>query len=155
MNTHDLAIRIKAKGWSQAALAKRIGVSRQAVSLWFQREQASIRSEHLFKLCAALGVRAEDLVQPLPGFGVEHDQLMAAYLWDMLYPDLDEFALAVNAWQLEAVARLVQVAGLYAAERLLGRKVWQRFGDYQRYLHPVRRQQLEGLVQWHLGQTTT
>ena len=153
MNTQTLTSLLKARGWSQSELARRVGVSRQAVSLWFRSKTASVRSGHLLALSAALGVRAEVLAQPLPGFGEDHDQLKATFLWDHLYPDLDDFAIAVNAWNPEAVARLVQVAGLYASERLLGPSVWRRFADYERHIHPVRRQQLEALVKWRKRQT--
>ncbi len=147
---------MRKNGMSQAELARRTGVSRQAVSLWLKSPQASVSGEHLLKVSRALGISAERLAQPLPGFGAaEHDELMAAFLWDRLYADLDEFALAINAWEPPAVARLVQVSGIYVAARLLGPRVWRRFGTYKRYLHPVRRQQLEGLVRWRMNQTAT
>ena len=122
MNTDTLVSYMKARGLSQSELARRVGVSRQAVSLWFRSGEASVRSSHLFKVCEALEVRAERLARPLPGFGNDHDRLKATFLWDRLYPDLDDFAIAVNAWRPEAVARLVQVSGLYVGERLLGRR---------------------------------
>ena len=153
MNTRTLVAHIKARGWSQSELARRVGVSRQAVSLWFRSEEALVKSSHLLKVSEAVGVGAESLARPLPGFGEDHDRLKAAFLWDHLYPDLDDFAIAVVAWKPEAVARLVQISGLYVVERLLGVAVWRRFDEYKRYLHPVRRQQLEGLIQWRTSQT--
>ncbi len=152
MITRTLNAYLKAKGWSRSELSRRVGVSRQAVSLWFKSTEASLRSGHLRRVSEALGVPMEDLVRPLPGFGGDHAQLRATFLWDHLYPDLDDFAIAVNRWEPEAVGRLVQVSGLYVAERLLGRAVWRRFPDYERYLHPARRQQLESLVRWRTGQ---
>lgn len=148
MYTATLKSALKAKGWSQSELARRAGVSRQAVSLWLASGQAIVRGDHLMRVSAALGLSAEMLMRPLPGFGPEHDELKARFLWDRLYPDLDDFAIAVNREELEAVARLVQVSGLYVAERLLGRMVWTRFAEYARHIHPARRRQLEGLVQW-------
>jgi len=155
MNVHLVESTLKARGWSKAELARRVGVSRQAVSLWFKAENASVRSGHLLKVSAVLGVRAEVLANPLPGFGADHDQLLATFLWDRLYPDLDDFAIAVGAWELPAVARFVQVAGLYASERVLGPSVWHRFETYQRYLHPVRGKELRRLVEWHRTRTTS
>lgn len=143
---------LKAKGWSQSELARRVGVSRQAVSLWLASDRAMVRGDHLMRVSEALGLPAETLMRPLPGFGPEHDELKARFLWDRLYPDLDDFAIAVNRGDLEAVARLVQVSGLYVAERLLGRMVWTKFADYARHIHPARRRQLEGLVQWRTAQ---
>jgi hypothetical protein len=46
----------------------------------------------------ALGVTAEALVKPLPCFEPEErDLLRASLLWDGLFPDLDDFAVAVRA----------------------------------------------------------
>ena len=147
-----------ARGWSQSDLARVTGVSRQAVSKWLKGSaQVSMTSENLFKVSRALRVPAETLARPLPGYGgdAEHDQLMAAYLWDRLYPDLDELVIAASRWQLPAVARLVEVDGLYATEKLLGKAVWRRFEEYARYLNAVRRGQLRALVQWRIAQTAS
>ncbi|MFH2007354.1 MAG: helix-turn-helix domain-containing protein [bacterium] len=151
MNTRTLRAHLKARGWSQNELASRIGVSRQAVSLWLKRPEISVRSNHLLSVSKALGIPVESLVQPLPALGDEgdHELLRATYLWDRLYPDLDDFAIAVNRWEPSAVGRLVQVSGLFVAERLLGRAVWKKFDLYKHHIHSARRQQLEGLVKWH------
>ena len=155
MYTAHLRAALKAKGWTQAEFARRVGVSRQAVSLWLRDAQATVTGGHLMSVSQALGVPAEVLMRPLPGFGPEHDRLKVAFLWDHLYPELDDFAIAVNRWEAQAVARLVQVNGMYAAERLLGRKVWTRFDEYARHIHPARRRQLKGLVQWRTAQTAS
>jgi transcriptional regulator with XRE-family HTH domain len=155
IDSNTLASMLKARGWSQSELARRVGVSRQAVSLWFRVGVASVRSSHLFKVSEALEVPAESVARPLPGFGKDHDRLKATFLWDSLYPDLDDFAIAVNAWRPEAVARLVQVSGMYVSERLLGVSVWRRFDEYGHYIHPVRRQQLKDLIRWRTSQTAS
>lgn len=145
-----------ARSYSQSDLARLTGVSRQAVSKWLSgTEQVSVTSENLIKVSHALGVPAETLTRPLPSYGADadHDQLKAAYLWDRLYGDLDELVIAASRWQLPAVARLVEVDGLYATEKLLGKAVWRRFEEYGRYLNAVRRQQLRALVQWRMAQT--
>jgi transcriptional regulator with XRE-family HTH domain len=148
MYAETLAAALKAKGWSLAEFARRVGVTRQAVSLWLSSPRAAVTGAHLLKAAEVLGLPAESLDRPLPGLGPERDVLSAAYLWDHLYPALDDFAIAVNRWDLRAVGRLVEVGGLYAAERAVGRSVWKRFGDYARYIHPARRRQLERLVEW-------
>jgi transcriptional regulator with XRE-family HTH domain len=155
VNTRTLDTLTKSRGWSQSELARRVGVSRQAVSLWFKTGEATLSSKHVFRLSEALGVAAETLTRPLPGFGEDHDELRATFLWDRLYPDLDDFAIAVNSWEPCAVARLVQVSGLYVAERLLGRAVLRRFDEYQRHIHPARRKQIEGLIRWRQSQAQT
>jgi hypothetical protein len=76
------------------------------------------------------------------------DELRTRYLWDRLYPDIDGFAIAIGRFEPPAVARLVEVDGLYAAEKILGRRVWKRFDQFKQLIHTVRRQQLEGLVRW-------
>lgn len=153
MNTRTLRAHLKAGGWSQAELARRIGVSRQAVSLWFKHEQASLRGDHLMSIAKALGVSVQTLFEPLPAFGDDHDRLRTTFLWDRLYPELDDFAVAVNRWEPQAVARLVQVSGLYVAQRLLGRGVWKKFDSYKCHIHPARRTQLKGLIQWRNSPT--
>ena len=146
MNTATLDAYRLAKGWSRSELARRAGVSRQAVSLWFKGGHASVRGEHLLRLAKALGVSMERLMLPLPALTSSEQQ--AAFLWDELYPTVEAFAVAVSIFEERAVARFVQVEGLYPAEKLLGRRVWSRFESYARHIQPVRRQQLERLVQW-------
>lgn len=156
MDIQRLRSHLKAKGWSQSELARRIGVSRQAVSLWLRGQgQVSVRSPHLFRVSEALGVPVSDLRRPLPGFGASHEPVRAALLWDQLYPDLDDFAIAVNRWEPRAVARLVQVHGLYAAEKVLGPEIWGRFPTYAPHIHPVRRRELEALVRWRESRTAS
>ncbi len=77
----------------------------------------------------------------------------ALVLWDHLYPDVEEFAIAVKAGEPKAVARFVQVFGLYAAESVLGPAAWLSFPEYKRHIHPVRRQELETLWTWHETRT--
>lgn len=150
MHVRTLEAFVKARGLSKAELARRVGVSRQAVSLWFQKEEADLHSRHLLRLAEVLRVPVEDLVRPLPCFEPgTHERLRATLLWDRLYPDLDDFALALIASEPRAVGRLVEVYGLYAAEKTLGESVWSDFPSYKRFIHPVRRRDLETLWAWH------
>jgi transcriptional regulator with XRE-family HTH domain len=144
---------LKARGWTQAELARRVGVSRQAVSLWFHGEEANLQGRHLIPLSEALGVSVEDLAKPLPCFEPEsHGQLRASLLWDHVYPDLDDFAVALNAKDPRALGRFVEVYGLFAAEATLGAFVWEDFPNYKRHIHPARRRELETLWAWHGNQ---
>jgi hypothetical protein len=82
------------------------------------------------------------------------ETLTALFLWDGLYSDLVDFAIALNRHETEAIARLVQVHGLFAAERIIGRVAWQRFPEYKRFIHPARRRELEILQEWKQRQST-
>ncbi len=150
MHVRTLEALLKARGWSRAELARRVGVSRQAISLWFQRDHANLQSRHLLRLSEVLGVSVETLVHPLPCFEPEnHGSLRATLLWDRLHPDLDDFAVALNASDPRAVARFVEVYGLYAAEKTVGERVWRDFPSFKRFIHPARRRGLETLWSWH------
>jgi hypothetical protein len=113
-----------------------------------KQERANLRSAHLLRVARALQVPVETLVEPVAALEERHGELRTRYLWDGLFPDLDDFAIALNRFDLPAVARLVQVDGLHAAAKLFGRRIWTRFDEYKPWIHPVRRQQLEGLVRW-------
>jgi transcriptional regulator with XRE-family HTH domain len=141
---------LKARGWTQAELARRVGVSRQAVSLWLRGNEANLQGRHLIRLSQVLGVSVEELASPLPCFepGI-HAQLRATLLWDRLFPDIDDFAVALNARDPRALGRFVEVYGLFAAEATLGSFVWSEFPSYKRYIHPARRLELETLWAWN------
>jgi hypothetical protein len=95
-------------------------------------------------------VSAEDLVRPLPCFEPEtHAAMRATLLWDGLFPDLDDLALALHAGDPRALGRFVEVYGLFAAEATLGSFVWSEFPCYKHHVHPVRRRELELLWAWH------
>jgi transcriptional regulator with XRE-family HTH domain len=152
MNVRTLEAFLKARGWSRAELARRVGVSRQAVSLWFRGAHADLHGRHLVRLSDVLGVSVEDLSRPLPCFEPEvHARLRATLLWDRLFPDLDDLAVALNARDPRALGRFVQVYGLFAAEATLGSFVWAEFPSYKRYILPARRLDLEKLWAWNEG----
>lgn len=150
VHVRTLEALLKARGWTRSELARRVGVTRQAVSLWFQKDHADVKSRHLLRLSEVLGVPVEELTAPLPCFDADtHARLLATLLWDRLYPDIDDFAIALNDFDPRAVARFVEVYGLYAAEKTLGSRVWEDFPTYERHIHPARRGQLETLWAWH------
>jgi transcriptional regulator with XRE-family HTH domain len=150
MQVRTLEALLKARGLSRSELARRVGVTRQAVSLWFRQDDANLQSRHLVRLSEVLGVPVEDLVQPLPCFEPDvHARLRATLLWDRLYPDLDDFAIALNASDPRALGRFAEVYGLFAAEKTLGRSVWTGFPNYKKHIHPARRRELETLWAWN------
>jgi transcriptional regulator with XRE-family HTH domain len=155
MNSRTLHAHLKAAGLTPSELARRVGVSPQTVSSWIQKDDPTrFPDEYVLALSRVLGVHVEVLERPLPCFGAdEHDWLHARYLWDRLYPDLDDFAIDLNRLEPRAVARLVEVDGLYAAARILGELAWERFASYKRFLPPARRRQLETLHAWRSNQT--
>jgi transcriptional regulator with XRE-family HTH domain len=150
MNVRTLEALLKARGWTRAELARRVGVSRQAVSLWFRGAEANLQSRHLIRLGQVLGVPVEELTQPLPCFEPEtHARTRATLLWDRVFPDLDDLAVALNAKDPRALGRFVEVYGLFAAEATLGSFIWREFPNYKRHVHPARRLELETLWVWH------
>lgn len=154
MNLKTLEIIAKLRNLSQNDIAKKAGVSRQAVSLWFKekKETINVQSRHLQKLAQELNLRVDDLLQPLPSFADPEyaAQLKTTLLWDHLYPTIEDFAVALVQNKLQALARLVEVYGLFSAHALLGKVVWKLFPKYKKFLPPVRRKQCEQL--WLLEQ---
>lgn len=153
MNIQTLKVICKLKHLSQSDIARMAGVSRQATSLWFKEpDTVSIHSTHLYKLSCALQVKIDDLMSPLPLIEDKKyvSSLKASLLWDHLYPDFEDFVIALVFKKLRAVARLVEVYGLWEAGALVGNVVWKSFQKYKKYLPPVRRQQCEHL--WNLQQ---
>lgn len=150
MNARTLSTLMQVRGLSQSDLARRAGVTRQAASLWLRSDdpdQVNVQSRHLEKLSRALSVSMDELARPLPALAdaATRGSLETALLWDRLFPSLDDFAIAAARGEARALARLVQVYGLYAAERMAGRRVWTGFARYKRHIHPVRRRELERL----------
>lgn len=99
----------------------------------------------------ALGVPVEQLAEPLPA--LDDGTARVALLWDGLYPDLVDFAIAVGRFEPKAVGRFVEVYGMYPAAKVLGASVWRRFDDFKPFIHPARRRELEPLVQWRRNRT--
>jgi len=155
MDVRTLDALRKARNWTQSDLARQVGVSRQAVSLWFRGEGANLQSRHLIRLSQVLGVTVEELVRPLPCFEPEmRERMRATLLWDRLFPDLDDFALALSAGDPRALGRFVEVDGVFAAEAVVGSSAWTEFPNYKRHIHPARRLELETLWAWHESRTT-
>ena len=94
MQRKNVKLLCKKIGLNQSDLARLAGVSRQAVSLWFKKEEdfINIKSRNLDRLCRGLGISPDELLKDLPELepvGAWRTQ----FLWDRLYPDLESFAL--------------------------------------------------------------
>jgi len=154
MEASTLRALLRARGLSQSELARRIGVSRQAISQWLRKDgPVNLQGRHLVQVSRALDLPISELIRPLPCCEPQVQAVLSAsLLWDHLYLDLVDFAIALNQGHPRALARLVEVYGLYASEKMLGTHVWTEFPRYKRYLHPARRRQLEALHAWHSNQ---
>lgn len=154
MNRKALEIIVKLRGLSQADIAKKAGVSRQAVSLWFKEKKNTInmQSRHLQKLAQELCLPVDDLLKPLPSLEDREyaGRLKATLLWDRLYPTIEDFAVALVELRPQALARLVEVYGLFASNALVGSVIWKGFPKYKKFLPPVRRKQCDQI--WLLQQ---
>ena len=145
MDANPLALLLPVSGLNQSDLARLAGVSRQAASVWMRGgAPGGMRVSHLLSLSRALGVGLAELAEPLPALEPElEDALRAELLWDSLYPGLLEFCAALALGEPRALARLVQVYGLYRAARAGGREVWTRYPEYRRHIKPARRAGLD------------
>ncbi len=142
---------------SQSDLARIAGVSKQAVSLWFRSSpdaDLNVRAPHLRALSRGLQVKAEDLLDSLPVLDDREmtRKLETILLWDHLYSDLAAFAVGLVRGESAALARLVQVYGLYPASNIVPQNmIWDRFQEYKRHIRPVRREQVEKI--WQIRQS--
>lgn len=130
----------------QAEVAEQAGISRAAVSRWFQSKKGwvNVESKTLLNLAKALGVEPSLFLE-------KRDDLSAwktSFLWDHLYPSMEDFVRALVQNRLPAVARLVQVSGFHSAKAIIGKRAIVEFEKYKKFLKPVRRKQLE--VLWPL-----
>ena len=122
-------------------------VSRQAVHRWWvsKKKNVDILSRTQRCLADSLGVSMETLSKDLPIVSDEskRKKFETQLLWDQLYPDLESFTRGLVVGQSEALARLVQVYGLFAAQKIAGQQVWKKFPQYKNKIHPGRRKGLE------------
>jgi transcriptional regulator with XRE-family HTH domain len=157
MRSDSLKFYTAALGMKQSELARKLGVSRQLVSHWFRQAPTlsiNVYSHHLARVAQTLDVSMEALQGPPPLEESERKIATIQLLWDHLYPNLEEFALALNRGNLDALARAVQAYGLYGAEKLAGKKVWKKFPLYKQKIHPAYRKKAE--IVWSLcNQTQT
>jgi len=159
MNATTLKALADSRGLNQSEIAQLAGVSRQRVSQWFQTRLTgalvNLHSRNLKALADGLKVSVDELLMPLPLLEdpPKAQRETVKLLWDRLYPDLTSFAIDVGRGRSQALARLVEVYGLYAAARMAGNSVWKNFPKYSKYIPPVRRKELE--VLWKLKMNPT
>ena len=163
MDQMALRALMSVRNLSQAELARAAGVSRQAVSSWLKSRQpqgdsgsssgcrtVQIRADTLRNLSEKLQVSYEFLVKrfPLADNPAMRRNLTAEFLWDALYPSLEDFAVAIIRGEFNALARLTQGLGLCESAALAGRLVWRKYPRFKKYLLPQRRAECEQI--WNL-----
>ena len=157
MNIRTLKSLVRIKGLRQADVALLAGVSRQAVHKWWIAKESHINvfAENQRRLASSLGVSMEVLSKELPivSSDSERRKLESQLLWDKLYPDIESFIRALVLGQLHALARLVQVFGLFESEIIIGKAIWVKFPEFKAKIHPGRRQTLE--IVWNEVQSQT
>lgn len=128
---------------SKSQLARLAGISSAAVTQWFRKGRetawANIETNTLKHLSEGLGLSPEVFLKPPLPLG----PLKTRFLWDALYPNMEEFVGALLQGRGKALARLLQILGFHEAQKVVGRKIVTRFQDYKKYLKPIRRKQLE------------
>jgi transcriptional regulator with XRE-family HTH domain len=128
---------------SQADVARLAQVSRAAVCKWFTSKSgiANVETRTLLTLANGLDVSPGIFLQEQ----IDLSSLSARFLWDRLYPTMEEFALALVRQQLPAMARLVQVLGFLPAAKVAGPRAITLFPSYRKFLKPSRHAELETL----------
>lgn len=138
---------------SASALARKAGVTRAAVSRWWrcadENGWVNVETGTLMRLAAALGVPPSLLLQR----PIDLSAYTATFLWDALYPSMEEFLRAVAEQRRPALARLVQQLGFADARRVAGNAVLRKFPRYKQWIQPTRRKELELL--WPLYTSKT
>ena len=134
------------KNSNAAEVAKRAGMSRAAVSKWFQQngEVINVETKTLFHLAESFGISPAEFVQPISSLSA----YKTLFLWDQLYPSMESFIAELRENRLPAIARLVQVLGFHQASRVLGTKILKWFPRYKKFIKPKRRAELE--ILWPL-----
>lgn len=137
-----------ARGYHASDLARMAGVTRAAVCKWFKTKDGicNVETRTLLRLAQGLNIPPEFLVMKIPDLS----NLETRFLWDRLYPNMDSFVAALGKNQLPALARLVQVAGLYETKKIAGAAAMTLFPRYKKHIKPARRKILEAL--WPLYQ---
>lgn len=135
-----------AKGVRRADIAKMAGVSRAAVSKWFKSPEgeANVETRTLIKLAESLKIPPEYFLKK----SEDISSFETKFLWDHIYPSMEEFVLALTRNHLPAIARLVQVLGFHSAEKICGISVLKLFPKYKKFIKPARLKELE--ILWPL-----
>ena len=131
---------------NNSKLAQAAGLSRAAVTKWFQsdKDKINMQTAHLFKMAENLNIPAQILLTPL----ADLTPFQTRFLWDSLYPDMESFLVAILEKRSPALARLVQVLGFHDAQKIAGKAIITGFLKYKKHLKPARKKQLE--ILWPL-----
>lgn len=129
-----------------AQLARRCHVSRAAVTKWFSGDDnfVNVETKTARSIAQVLDVPLSCLFEPIDDLSRFH----VLFLWDSLFPSMAAFVLALVSRTPVAMARFVQVVGLFKAEAVFGKKIISAFPKYKQYIKPARRKSLE--VIWPL-----
>lgn len=130
-------------GINGAQLARRCHVSRAAVTKWFAATEnfINVETKTARTIAQVLGVPLSQLFEPIAILSQFH----TAFLWDGLYPSMEKLIVAIMRGDAVARARFVQVAGLFKAEAVFGKKIIASFPKYKHHIKPARRKSLETL----------
>lgn len=130
-------------GINGAQLARRCHVSRAAVTKWFSTSEnfINVETKTARTIAQVLGVPLSQLFEPIAILS----QFYTAFLWDSLYPSMEKLIVAIMRGDAVAMARFVQVAGLFKAEAVFGKKIIVSFPKYKHHIKPARRKSLETL----------
>ncbi len=159
MNVQTLYTLLELKQISAAQLANKAGISRKTLSAW--KSKALKSNNPKINVYSHIQNQIETALKISPGIlersliihtdKKTNDSLTTQLLWDQLYFSIEIFILALLKGHPKAIARLVQVFGIYASYKLLGIVVWKKFPQYKAFIHPAYRKKTE--VLWNLEQS--
>ena len=153
MYINRLKVLMLKRNFNSVQISKMADISKQAVSLWFKSGNffIDLKISHLLRLCKALNVTLQYMVSPLPLIENKNSEQrsMTLFCWERLYPSFLEFIIAVIKKEHKAIARLVQIYGLYKASKICGSVIWKDFKEYKKYIHPIKRKECEFIWNFH------
>ena len=138
-----------------AELARRSGISRQAISKWFKLaehknlNQINAEWNTVQKIAAALKIEPALLSKDFFGklTTEQKENYRTLLLWDRSYESMESFTIALAKKEYKAIGRYVQVFGILAAEKIFGSWIFKKFDQYAPFIHPVRRKEIKNLCQ--------
>jgi transcriptional regulator with XRE-family HTH domain len=154
MNIEALKLIMAQRDLTKSDIARMARLSRQAVSLWFQKSTEeqfiNIHTSNLILLANALDVKVEKFINVPEVLSDQNkvDELSVRFLWDKMYVNLENFLCACVRGEPKALARLVENFGMFASAKIAGNAVWKKFDRLKKWLHPIRRKECEQI--WNL-----
>ena len=149
MFVQTLKIIASYRSLSQSELSRLAGVSRQRISQWFAQETyVNVGTKTLAKLANSLNIPTAILLEPIPSWREATEESAPHLLFDYIYPDLAQFIRAVIIGRSHALARLVDIYGLFTAANIAGKQIWRRYPKFKHHIPPKRREELDRI--WHL-----